>query len=396
MLVAIVGEGGAMRHVSDDERRARLAVRHALAPAYRVDSPEAATRAMTVLHATDAATVYLSSWARVESLRIADVDGELYERRSLVRQLAMRRTLFVFPRDLLPAVWPSASARVAGIERARMVKDVVKAGLADDGDAWLDRARSEVLNLLVDAPGARSAIEIRQAVPMIDMKVAVSAGEVWSAARVVTHLSATADIVRGTNNGRWAASRPQWTLMRHWLGEIPEWCNPGDGYRELTRRWLRTFGPGTVDDLVWWLGATKTVVRKALTELDAVAVTLDGGGTGWILPDDFEDVPDPGSWVALLPPLDPTVMGWQGRDFYLGPHRELVFDSRGNAGATVWADGRIVGVWGQDAAGVVEMRLLERLSARVRRAADDEAARLTAWFGGVRTGTIYSSPAMRA
>jgi hypothetical protein len=210
-----------MRHVSDDERRARLAVRHALAPAYRVDSPEAATRAMTVLHATDAATVYLSSWARVESLRIADVDGELYEQRSLVRQLAMRRTLFVFPRDLLPAVWPSASARVAGIERARMVKDVVKAGLADDGDAWLDRARSEVLKLLVDAPDGRSAIEIRQAVPMIDVKVAVSAGEVWSAARVVTHLGATVDIVRGTNNGRWAASRPQWTLMYHWLGRVP-------------------------------------------------------------------------------------------------------------------------------------------------------------------------------
>jgi hypothetical protein len=42
----------------------------------------------------------------------------------------------------LPAVWPSASARVAGIERARMVEDVVKAGLADDGDAWLDRALS--------------------------------------------------------------------------------------------------------------------------------------------------------------------------------------------------------------------------------------------------------------
>lgn len=46
-----------MRHVSDDERRARLAERHALAPVDRVDSPEAATRAMTVLHATEPATV---------------------------------------------------------------------------------------------------------------------------------------------------------------------------------------------------------------------------------------------------------------------------------------------------------------------------------------------------
>src|SRR6478736_4424342 len=129
-----------MRHVSDDERRARIGVRHALAPSSRVDSPEAATRTMTVLHATESATVYLSCWARVRSLDAADVDNALYDQRSLVKQLAMRRTLFTFPRDLLPAAWSSASARVANTERARMAKDVVKAGLGADGDAWLDRA----------------------------------------------------------------------------------------------------------------------------------------------------------------------------------------------------------------------------------------------------------------
>src|SRR4051794_30557812 len=156
-----------MRHVTDDERRARLAVRHALAPAFRTDSPEAAVEAMTVLHSTEPATVYLSSWARVDSLTRADVDRALYDDRSLVKQLAMRRTLFVFPRDLLPAVWPSASARVAGTERARMARDVVKAGLGDDGDAWLDRARKEVLGVLATAPEGRSAGDLRQAVPMI-------------------------------------------------------------------------------------------------------------------------------------------------------------------------------------------------------------------------------------
>lgn len=63
-----------MRHVSDDERRARIGVRHALEPMFHVDSPEAATRAMTVLHATESATVYLSCWARVRSVDAADVD----------------------------------------------------------------------------------------------------------------------------------------------------------------------------------------------------------------------------------------------------------------------------------------------------------------------------------
>ena len=84
-----------VRHVSDGERRARLAVRHALAPAARVDSPEAATRPMTVLHATEPVTVHLSCWARTRSTTVADVDRALYGERSLVKQLAMRRALFV-------------------------------------------------------------------------------------------------------------------------------------------------------------------------------------------------------------------------------------------------------------------------------------------------------------
>ncbi|SER27208.1 winged helix DNA-binding domain-containing protein [Actinokineospora terrae] len=384
-----------MRHVSDEERRARLGVRHGIAPGARVGSVEAAARAVGVLHATEPATVYLSCWARVGSVGVGDVDRALYEERGLVKQLAMRRTLFVFPRDLLPAVWPSASARVAGTERARMAKDVVRTGVAEDGDAWLDRARAEVLAVLADAPEGRTALEIREAVPMIGVKVAGAAGETWSAPRVLTHLGATADIVRGVNTGRWNTSRPRWTLTRHWLGGVPAPLGAAEGYRELVRRWLRAFGPGTESDIVWWLGSTKAVVRTALADLAAVPVSLDGGDTGWLLPEDVAEAPDPGPWVALLPVLDPTVMGWKSRDFYLAPHRDQIFDTRGNAGTTAWVNGRVVGCWLQDAAGVVSVLLLEPVSPTARRALDDEAARLTSWLNG-RVESGYIAPAAKA
>jgi hypothetical protein len=349
---------------------------------------------MTVLHATEPATVYLSCWARVRALEMADVDRALYESRTLVKQLAMRRTLFVFPRDLLPAAWASASARVAGTERARMAKDAVKAGLAADGNDWVDRARVEVLAALADAPGGRTATEIRQAAPMIDVKVEVSPSGSWSGVRVITHLAAGAEIVRGTNTAGWQTSRPRWTLMKNWLGEMEEPWSAAEGYLELVRRWLFTFGPGTEDDLVWWLGSTKAVVRAALAELEAAEVSLDDGGVGWMLPDDLDETPDPGAWVALLPVLDPTVMGWRGRGFYLGPHREQIFDRNGNAGTTAWVDGRVVGCWVQDDAGAVEVVLLEEVSAGARRALDAEAARLTEWLGGRRVRSLYLSPAM--
>jgi len=90
-----------------------MARRHGLAPQHRVADAKAATRAMTVLHATEPATPYLSLFARIDSFTRADLDNALFKSKSLVKQLAMRRTLFVFPRDLLPAAVSGPSARVA-------------------------------------------------------------------------------------------------------------------------------------------------------------------------------------------------------------------------------------------------------------------------------------------
>ncbi len=308
----------------------------------------------------------------------------------------MRRTLFVFPRDLLPAVWASASARVAGVERARLAKDVQNAGVHPDGAGWLDEASTAILAELAGRPDGLTAGEVRAAVPMIDQKAVAAAGAIPLASRTLTVLGADGEIVRGANTGGWHTSRPRWTAMHHWLGEVPQRWDAGGGYRELVRRWLHSFGPGTEDDIVWWLGATKSVVRTALDQLDARTVSLDGGDTGWLLADDFVEVANPGPWVALLPVLDPTVMGWKHRGFFLGPHRDQLFDTNGNAGTTAWVDGRVVGCWVQDDDAVVHVHLVETVPAHKRRALDAEAERLTAWLDGHRVSTVYKSPAMKA
>ena len=159
-----------MRHISDDERRSRIGARHGIAPGRRHADVLAAVRAMTVLHATEQATIYLSLLARVDGVSVAQVDAALYEDRSLVKQLAMRRTLFTFPRDLLPAALGSASARVADQERAKIVRDVVAAGRAADGDAWLDAVSAAVETRLADDEelGTR---ELRAVLPELDAMV---------------------------------------------------------------------------------------------------------------------------------------------------------------------------------------------------------------------------------
>ncbi|WP_296607403.1 winged helix DNA-binding domain-containing protein [Nocardioides sp.] len=390
-----------MRVVSDAERRARLGRRHALAPGHRATDPDAATRAMTVLHSTEPATVYLSLWARVDGLSVADIDRALYADRTLVKQLAMRRTLFVFPRDLLPAAWGSVSARVASTLEGPLARVVQQAGLASDGAAWLATARTAVLARLADGTEL-SAQELREQVPELAGRLDIGKGKyaanVSVAPRVLTQLGVEGLIVRGRNDGHWRTSRPRWAAMATWLGAVPEAMKEREGYAELVRRWLGTFGPGTETDLVWWLGSTKGAVRAALADLGAVQVSLEAGGEGWVLPDDpLLEEPEPplAPWAALLPVLDPTVMGWKERAFYLGPHASMLFDTNGNAGTTAWWEGRVVGCWVQDPDGVVVVRLLEEVGADGVAALEAEASRLTAWLDGDRVSTVYPSAAMK-
>src|SRR5690625_960269 len=389
-----------MRHIDDAERRSRLAVRHAVNPAYRLADPVAATRAMTVLHATEPPTVHLSVHARTEGVTPADVDAALYEDRSLVKQLAMRRTLFVFPRDLLPAALGSASARVAAEQRRVIIRDVEKHGVADDGATWLDAAASAVVAHLA-RNGPLPAREIREALPELAGAITTNldkkyGGTFQIAPRVLTMLGAEGRIVRGPNAGHWRLGRPTWTLMDAWLGEEPQPLPAEEGYAEIVRRWLRTFGPGTVEDVQWWLGSTKSAARAALTAGGAVEVSLDGGHSRWVLPDAVEPDPEPEPWDALLPTLDPTTMGWKGRGFYLDPADvPYLFDTNGNAGNTAWWDGRIVGAWVQDDDAAVRVLLRHDVGAEAEAARDAEAARLTAWLDGVRVTNVYASHLMK-
>ena len=51
--------------------------------------------------------------------------------------------------------------------------------------------------------------------------------------------------------------------------------------------------------------------------------------------------------MAALPGLDPTTMGWKERAWYLPERAADAFDRNGNAGPTLWVDGRVVGAWAQ-------------------------------------------------
>ncbi|MBO0680652.1 AlkZ family DNA glycosylase [Mycolicibacterium sp. S2-37] len=386
-----------MRSFTLAERRDRLARRHFLCSSGA--SVADVVSNVVGLHATDPATPYLSLWARVPGFVVADLDAQLYERRTLLKHLAMRRTLWVIARTDLPAVQAAASDRVAANERRRLIADAQKGGAAADGAAWLDAAGAAVLAHL-RTHGPTGARQLREALPELAGSFDGAPGKPWGgqsplSPRVLTVLGVQGDIVRGPNDGGWTSSRPRWATVGDWLGETGAPMDAEEASRVVVQRWLRAFGPATVTDVKWWFGNTLTWARRTLQAIGAVEVDLNGS-PGVALPDDLDTEPPCDPWAALLPGLDVTTMGWFDRDWYLGAHRPHVFDRNGNGGPTAWWNGRIVGGWGQDADGRVELHLVEDVGrdgvAALTRRADD----LTTWLDGARVAPRFPSPLTRS
>jgi hypothetical protein len=385
-----------MRRIDEKERRSRLGRRHLLAsPGPDVES---AAAALVGLHSSDPTTVYLSAWARTEGFTVEQLEDALYERRTLLRMLGMRRTMFVVPRDVAAVMDAACTRALADRERRRHISLIEQQGLAKDGAAWLAGVERRTLEALADR-GEATAAELRTDVPELKKKLTFGEGKTWGgetgiSTRVLFMLATDGKILRGRPRGSWISSQYRWAPVSTWIPGGLEVLPEAQAQAELCRRWLASFGPGTLNDLKWWTGWTVRTTRAALAAVAAIEVELAGAGSevGYVLPDDDREVAEPAPWVALLPSLDPTSMGWKDRTWYFGDHAAQHFDRNGNAGPTVWVDGRVVGGWTQAPSGEVRLRLLEDLGRQARGAIEDRAGELEAWLGDTRITPRFRTP----
>jgi hypothetical protein len=389
-----------VRTIGDDERRARLARRHGLAAQHRFADVEQVADAIVALHATDPASVFLSARARLREPSIGAIEAALYEQRTLVRLLGMRRTMFIVPTVLAGVVQASSTRALVPGERKRFAALLEESGVAADGTRWL-RETEEATYVALVARGEATAAELTEDVPALRARTPVAQGKAYASiqgvsTRVLFLLAAEGRIVRGRPLGSWTSTLYRWAPASRWLPAPMEELDTDAASAELVRRWLNAFGPGTLADIKWWTGWTMGLVKRALAQLDTVEVVLAGGASGLVLAEDAEPVGAPAPWVALLPALDPAAMGWQERAWYLGEHRASCFDRSGNIGPTVWCDGRIVGGWAQRKdTGEVVVRLLEDVGSEAAQAVADEAARVRDWVGDVRVTPRFRTPLER-
>lgn len=389
-------------------RAVRRALTRSSALGHAAADPLAAVRAVGALHATDPATVVLSVWARTPVARVDAVADELQrafgDERTLVRVLAMRRTLHGVARGDVGIAVAIAAARVAPTERRRSAELLTLAGAG--GERAFDAVADRVLAALGDEDLPMETLVER--VPELGLRVAVAEGKPYSGVvsigrYVLDALGAEGHTVRARALGGWRANGCTWARRAHWLPEV-EIPPARDGYRAWVARWLQVFGPGSPSAIAWWTGLPKRDVATAIAELGSEVAEVEVEGLGAALAwrsglDGLRDEEAPAPAVALLPGLDPLVMSRPAADrrLYLADAlAPVLFDRSGNAGPTVWWDGRIVGAWATAPDGQVRVRILDDGTDVDPAAVDAEASRLTEALAGTRISPRFAPPLTRS
>jgi Winged helix DNA-binding domain len=369
------------------ERRARLGLRHRLAGGALASGPAEVARSLIAVHSTDPSSVYLAMLTRMTDGDIQTIEHALYQDKTLIRLLGMRRTVFVASLEIAPLIQAACSRAVAVAERRKLLSWLAGSGVGADVDGWLAEVEQAALGALA-ARGEATATELAADDPRLRTQLVLARGTRWEgrqsvSSRVLFLLAAQGQVVRARPRGSWTSHQYRWAPLTLWCPQgLAEW-EAEAAEVELARRWLGAYGPATADDLRWWAGWSKARLTRVLTELRPVEVDLDGA-PGIVLADDLEPAPPVEPWAALLPGLDSTPMGWQHRDWFLGGHGSRLFDRTGNVGPTLWWDGRIVGGWAQDRDGEIVCRFLEDAGSDAVDAAHAAARRMAAALEGVR------------
>src|SRR5205807_438311 len=116
--------------------------------------------------------------ARVTDLTPDAVATALYDDRTLLKILGMRRTMFVTPVDVAAVIQAGVTLALHAAQRRRLIGMIRDTGIADDPEAWLVKVEAETIDVL-DALGEATAAELTKRVPALGQQLSFGAGRKW-------------------------------------------------------------------------------------------------------------------------------------------------------------------------------------------------------------------------
>lgn len=341
----------------------------------------------------------MSLGMRVAGAGEEKVASAVWRDRTLVRSWCMRRTMFLVPSSEL-ALFVRGSARRA----EREVKWVRSRGLSG---VSLEKLLTTVLDIL-DEPCTQREIGDSVAKSLGYKLRHRSGGGGWGNRRrqpwldtgvislpagYLLHLAAARGVIcSGSQRGgestfvrgdRWV---PKWKDIRQERAE-----------EDLLRKYLRAFGPATVEDYAVWTGMLVSDAKEIWGRLgDEIAGVVAEGRRAGILASDIQELEDAdahGHSVKLLPHFDSFVLGHRShRNIVDESNHPKIYRPQGWVSPTVLVDGRARGVWSFiRERGVLEVRIsaFSKLPKQIASLVEDEATRLGSYLGSPNVRTMY-------
>ncbi len=336
------------------------------------------SRQLCGLHAQVMSSAELTLWARIDDLPKDAVQKALWDSRVLVKVWAMRGTLHLFDSADYP-MWQAALST--------MRRDFTPAWLN-----WYGLTRAELEQLIVAIGdvlenNVLTRTELAEAVathtkrPEFREKILQSS---WGS--MLKPPTRRGQLCFGPSSGQ----NVRFTRPSSWL---PNWQSkdPDASLLEVGRRYLHTYGPATVKQFtLWWGGAAGGNARGIFKKLGDEVTTIDLDGVPvTLLARDLEDLvnAEPQRTVRLLPAFDQYVVGAprEPSPVLKAGLKPRVYRNQGWFTPVLLVDGRMLGVWRHTRVGSrlkVDIEAFETLPRWVKKAAEDEAAKLSNFLGG--------------
>jgi hypothetical protein len=310
----------------------------------------------------------LQLWARNHAITPEAVSDALLKTRSLVKTSLMRQTLHLVPADEFPLYIAAHKNTLVQRVLTRMEKFKVTREEAEGMSAMI----LDVLNA-----GPASRITIAAALrPKVSKRMRAWMDESWSVVRLPI---AEGNICYGPGEGNQA------TFIRtgHWLPAFRP-VDEQTAQKELFRKYLRAYGPATLDDFAHWSGIFRTELRALRPLLNAELQEYDDL---LVLREDVQALQsgevEPQS-VHLLPYFDVYLLAHRLKEHFLkAQFYKRVFRDQAWISPVVLINGQIAGVWSYKLSRreiVVEVELFSKIPRNVRTQIANRAEELAKLF----------------
>jgi hypothetical protein len=336
-------------------------------------SPEAAATALVGIQAQILPAAGLALSNRTTGLTFDQCDRLLHRIRSLVKLWGQRGTLHLYSsRD-----WPLICGALSGQRTWWERQGEQVTGSNDAYQATLARVEK-----LLRQRGTLSRSDLRASGLNLDKAFFSSWGGIFAA---LVQRGYACHAEQEGNEGCFAH-------REFWLPDLV-WDPPSydEANIEITRRYLRAYGPAAPQDLIYWRCAKAGDARRWLDALknETVEVNVEDR-TILALRDDLDTLhekpPARGAWpVKLLYRFDPLLLGIKDKKWIVeDQHYKRVFRQAGHIEGTLLEYGRIAGTWRydrKDSGLAITLIPFSPLSRRVRLAVEKQAEEIARFFG---------------